>query len=49
MAFKTADCYVCFEGNYAMKAGAEQAYFQAELHGTEAWVDVPNRNSPVWP
>ena len=45
-ASKAADCYGCFEGNDVMQADAEQAYIQAELRGTETWVELPKEEWP---
>ena len=45
-ASRAADCYGCFDGNDVMQADAEQAYIQAELKGTETWVELPREEWP---
>ena len=45
-ASRAADCIGCIEGNDIQQADVEQAYVQAELRGTETWVQIP---SEWWP
>ena len=45
-AGKCVDAYGCMEGNDIEQADAEQAYIQAELSGTETWVEIPE---DAWP
>ena len=48
-ASKCADFTGCLPGNDVEQADAEQAYIQAELKGTETWVQLPpERVPPEW-
>ena len=40
-ASRATDCHGCIEGNDIQQADVEQAYVQAELKGTETWVQIP--------
>ncbi len=43
---KIADAYGCFPGHSVEQADAEQAYVQADIQGTGAWVYLPDN---AWP
>lgn len=45
-AGKSVYCYACFPGHVCQQSGAEHAYVQAALKGTDTWIALPRE---AWP